>query len=318
MASQRASPESVVFSRNSPSFASAPTASVAMASASAADPATGCACSPATMRPSGAYPVPVSRTSPLGVTIRSTVISLRVNVPVLSEQITDAEPSVSTEWSFLTIAWCIAMRCTPKASTTVRIAANPSGTAATASDTASSSESMTSCTSWNPSVMASAASTITAMAHTAMPRILETWFISFCSGLSSSSVACSRSAILPTWVPMPVLVTMARPVPWVTDVPLNTMLARSPRALAWTSVSVFLPTGTLSPVRLASATRRLAAANRRPSADMESPSPSTMTSPGTTSVVLMRSMAPSRTTLVCGAVIWESASTAASAFDSWM
>ena len=46
------------------------------------------------------------------------VISLRVSVPVLSEQITDAEPSVSTECSFFTTALRWAMRCTPIASTT--------------------------------------------------------------------------------------------------------------------------------------------------------------------------------------------------------
>ena len=37
------------------------------------------------------------------------VISLRVSVPVLSKQITDAYPRVSTEPSFLTMAWCLAM-----------------------------------------------------------------------------------------------------------------------------------------------------------------------------------------------------------------
>ena len=72
------------------------------------------------------------------------IFGVRVSVPVLSEQITEAEPSVSTECSFLTIALCMAMRCTPSASTTVRIAAKPSGTAATANETANSSESITS------------------------------------------------------------------------------------------------------------------------------------------------------------------------------
>ena len=76
---------------------------------------------------------------PEAVTTRSIVISERVSVPVLSEQITEAEPSVSTDDSFLTMAWCLAMRCTPSASTTDRMAGRPSGTAATASDTPSSS-----------------------------------------------------------------------------------------------------------------------------------------------------------------------------------
>ena len=39
-------------------------------------------------------------------------------MPVLSEQMTEAEPSVSTDDSFLTMALRFAMRCTPSASTT--------------------------------------------------------------------------------------------------------------------------------------------------------------------------------------------------------
>ena len=66
------------------------------------------------------------------------VISLRVRVPVLSVQITDADPSASTELSFLTTALRFAMRCTPIARTTDRIVGSPSGTAATASETPSS------------------------------------------------------------------------------------------------------------------------------------------------------------------------------------
>jgi hypothetical protein len=72
------------------------------------------------------------------------VISERVSVPVLSEQMTDAEPSVSTDDSFLTMALRRAMRCTPSASTIDRMAGRPSGTAATASDTPSSSTVITS------------------------------------------------------------------------------------------------------------------------------------------------------------------------------
>ncbi len=71
----------------------------------------------------------------------SIVISLRVSVPVLSEQMTEADPSVSTDDSFLTIAFRRAIRWTPSASTTERTAGSPSGTAATASETPTSSTS---------------------------------------------------------------------------------------------------------------------------------------------------------------------------------
>ena len=54
---------------------------------------------------------------------RSIAISERVRVPVLSVQITEAEPRVSTDDSFLTMADRLAMRWTPIASTSDRIAA---------------------------------------------------------------------------------------------------------------------------------------------------------------------------------------------------
>ena len=59
---------------------------------------------------------------------------------------TEAEPRVSTELSFLIMAWCLAMRCTPRARartrTTVRMAVSPSGTAAAARETAVRRESI--------------------------------------------------------------------------------------------------------------------------------------------------------------------------------
>ena len=48
------------------------------------------------------------------MTIARTVISLRVSVPVLSEQITVAAPSVSTAGSLRTMALAAAMRRTPR------------------------------------------------------------------------------------------------------------------------------------------------------------------------------------------------------------
>ena len=53
---------------------------------------------------SGAYPIPVTTQVPEAVTTSWIVISERVSVPVLSEQMTEAEPRVSTLVSFLTTA----------------------------------------------------------------------------------------------------------------------------------------------------------------------------------------------------------------------
>ena len=57
--------------------------------------------------------MPVTVTLPERVTTRWMVISFLVRVPVLSEQMTEAEPRVSSDDSFLTMARWRAMRCTP-------------------------------------------------------------------------------------------------------------------------------------------------------------------------------------------------------------
>ena len=67
--------------------------------------------------------------------ILRTVISFLVTVPVLSEQITVTEPSVSTAGSRRTMACrCRAMRSTPIASVIVSTAGRPSGTARARAD----------------------------------------------------------------------------------------------------------------------------------------------------------------------------------------
>jgi hypothetical protein len=73
--------------------------------------------------------------SPAAVTAARTVISLRVRVPVLSEQMTETEPRVSTAGRRRMIAWRAAIRRTPIASVMVSTAGRPSGIAATAMPT---------------------------------------------------------------------------------------------------------------------------------------------------------------------------------------
>ena len=57
----------------------------------------------------------------------TTIISIRVSVPVLSEQMRDTEPRVSTAGRRRTMALRWAIRCTPIASVIVMIAGRPSG-----------------------------------------------------------------------------------------------------------------------------------------------------------------------------------------------
>ena len=64
------------------------------------------------------------------------VIWFNVRVPVLSVQICDVLPSVSTDASRLTMAPRLASLVVPMARVNATTAGNPSGMAATASDTA--------------------------------------------------------------------------------------------------------------------------------------------------------------------------------------
>ena len=96
------------------------------------------------MTPFGSYPTPSTaysarspepRASPTTHT-RVAVIAFVVNVPVLSLQITDVHPNVSTLGNVLTIAFCFAIFLVPSARHVVTTAGSPSGIAATASATA--------------------------------------------------------------------------------------------------------------------------------------------------------------------------------------
>ena len=118
--------------------------------------------------------MPVTSTSPDGVTASWIVIWFSVSVPVLSEHTTDADPSVSTDDRRLTIALRRAIRCTPSARTTERIAGSPSGTAATASDTPISSTSTRSDGSSMSAVRRIAPTTTSAITITARPSVRPT------------------------------------------------------------------------------------------------------------------------------------------------
>ena len=137
-----------------------------------------------------------------------TVMRFMVRVPVLSEQITPAQPRVSTAGSFFTMALCFTIRCTPKASTMVTMAGRPSGMAATARDTAAISISRMGRWYSRP--------TPNITAHTARhtkDRVLEISAIFRWRGVSPSFSPSSIPAMRPTSVSMPVAVTMAWALP---------------------------------------------------------------------------------------------------------
>ena len=203
--------------------------------------------------PTGSYPVPPTCTLPLAVTMRRTVISLRVSVPVLSDAMTVADPSVSTAARCRTMARRVAMRCTPSARTAVTTAGSPSGTAATASATPSMSTSNMPDSVRTPLSRMMVPIMIAAITTTTMPSSRPTRSSSRCSGVGSSDVVFSRPAMRPISVAMAVCVTTALPRPEVTVVPLYTMFRRSPRSASPEMGPMSLTTGKLSPVNAASA-----------------------------------------------------------------
>ena len=142
-----------------------------------------------------------------------TVISLRVRVPVLSEQITVAAPSVSIAGSLRTMAWAAAMRRTPRLSPTVTIAGSASGIAATASATANRNRLSTTLSVSVDVLNKPAANTTAQIPSMTTVRRLPVRSSSCWSGVGSFSAASSSPAMRPTSVFIPVLTTTARPRP---------------------------------------------------------------------------------------------------------
>ena len=108
------------------------------------------------------------------------VIWFSVSVPVLSVQICEVLPSVSTEASRLTMAPRLASRVVPMARVNATTAGSPSGMAATASETALTNSSPKSCPRTSPSTNTT---TMTAPAIIASVRLSAA--IWRCSGVGS-------------------------------------------------------------------------------------------------------------------------------------
>ena len=153
------------------------------------------------------------------------VIWFSVRVPVLSVQICEVLPSVSTDASRLTIAPRRASRVVPIARVNATTAGSPSGIAATASETALTNSAAKSCPRTSPST-----NTTTITAPAIMARVRLSAAIWRCSGVGSGSASCSIPAIRPISVSIPVAVTTSSACPRVTVVFMNTTVLRSPSA----------------------------------------------------------------------------------------
>ena len=143
-----------------------------------------------------------------------TVISFLVRVPVLSEQMTDVLPSVSTMGSRRTSALRLTIRRTPIASEIVTTAGSASGTAATASAMPNRNISMTGRPRARPMTMTSATT-----ASAALPSVAPRRSRFSCRGVRLASTVSTIRAMRPNSVDMPVDTTRAWPRPRATSVP---------------------------------------------------------------------------------------------------
>ena len=235
-----------------------------------------------------------------------TVMRFCVSVPVLSEQITVAAPSVSTAGSRVRIAPRFAMRCTPSESTTVTIAGSPSGIAATAREIARRKLLSGGTLCRTPSRK------ITAQIASAPSPSTRPTFLSFCCrGVCGACCSSSIPAMRPICVCIPVSQTTAVPWPVSITVEANSMFRRS--ALAQSSphtASASFSQGIASPVSALSCVVTPTAVRSRASAAMRPPADSSRMSPGTTSDASIRISCPSRSTAAWGADSFCSASSA--------
>ena len=242
-----------------------------------------------------------------------TVILFSVRVPVLSEQITVTEPSVSTAGNLRISALRRSMRCDPIANVKVTTAGSPSGMTATATLIAVRTRSDADSPPIVPISTTSAATATPTSASCLPTRSRRT-----CNGVSSTCTFCSSVAIRPNSVLIPVATTTPTPRPAATWVPLKARHRRSPSAtLSPLMASVCLSTGSDSPVNAASSIRKLATSIRRRSAGTTVPASRPTTSPGTNSPAATSTSRPSRRTLTTGTDILRRAAIACSARYSW-
>ena len=175
------------------------------------------------MRPVVEYPSPSMLCRRPTVTSSRAVIWFRVSVPVLSEQMAEVEPRVSTDRSRLTMAPFSARARVPPESSMVTTAGRPVGMAATARLMPTRKSVSKSSPRTRPSTM------IRTRAAAAMIVISTViWSSCLVSGVFSCSTPLSMAEMWPTSLAMPVSVTTISPRPRVTCEFMYAMSTRSP------------------------------------------------------------------------------------------
>jgi len=161
---------------------------------------------------------PVSMTFPFMQTASARRL-FWVSVPVLSEQITDTQPKLSTAFRSFMTACSFAIFWVPIAWTMVTMEPRASGMAATASATANIRASNTGSLRYR--LIRKIAPQIPIIPKARWP---ENRSKLACKGVFFSTVRFIREAMVPIWVSIPVSVTTAVPLPPVIRAPEKTIL----------------------------------------------------------------------------------------------
>merc|ERR1719331_208906 len=217
-----------------------------------------------------------------------------VSVPVLSEQMQDVLPSVSTPSRFLTMTFFVYILLAVSVRQTVTVASRPSGTFATMMPIINTSDVTA---SW-PMPSAAAKNDIP-KAKAIAEMIWMKWWISLLIGVCSASVERANCAILPMTVSSAIFTTTPTHEPSGTCVPKKQRFAVS-RGSAFVH-SGFLLMGSDSPVREELSTHMFGEHSRtRMSAGTKSPCSSLTMSPIVINAASTNETSPPLTTVTRG------------------
>ena len=226
----------------------------------------------------------------------ATVILFSVSVPVLSEQMTVALPSVSTAGSRRIMAFRFAILSTPSDSMMVTSAGRLSGMAATPRLTEVINIEKIGCLWYIPMIKRPRQ-----MRSATVPKTFPVWFSFFWRGVSGAVSSEIIPAICPSSVFIPVQVTIAFPWPEMTSVPENAMFFCSAIGTASALIgSTLFSIGWVSPVRVDSSIESPMQDAILTSAGTRFPASRIMTSPGTSRAESSCFISPSRMTRASG------------------